>query len=201
MKRTQLLILIALIIGAVIIGYITKKKTTDSTANDQQEKAQAFNWENITVRYPENWKVYEFSSEQRSEHGGIASFGPIAPPSTPESDCVDCDSPAIDEGVILSSWSDINDVNALGGSWQNMQRYRDLQHYMGDKQGLKRKIGEFKVDQKTVYEVEIAGISTTYAVMFEDNGKIYELSFPSAWDKSRLTENQKFVLKNLSISQ
>ncbi len=201
MKRTNLFILLALIIGAVIIVYITTSKSTDSTANEQQQKTQTFIWEKITVRYPENWKVYEFSYEQRSNHGGIASFGPIAPPSSPEPDCVDCDSPAIGEGAVLSSWSDINDVNALGGSWQNMQRYRDLQHYMGDMQGLKRKIGEFKVDQKTVYEVEIAGISTTYALMFEDNGEIYELSFPSAWDKSRLTENQKFILKNLSISQ
>lgn len=182
MKRNYLLMGTVLLISAMAIVYVAKNKP-------EQPSAKIFRSENLTVQYPQDWQVFENTPEQQATHGGIASFGPTAPSAQP----------ATEESVVLSSWVDINNVNALGGSWVGMRQYRDLQDYLGDTQALKTQIGEYRLDEKTIYEVEIGGMGVNYAIMFEEGEKIYELSFASAGDKSKLTEGQKFILENLSM--
>ncbi len=208
-----LVLVIFLVVG--VIGYFAFVKKSAPTAQQTPTPVQTetvsptpipedgtVNWKtysnskyNFSLKYPDGWAIEESSRAD--------TIGRVISLRSPEIAQL-LQERKIDSGysynLIISFWPDINNEYARGGSWIGQRNYTSLVDYFTDKNALKRKTGNINVAGQNAYEVSIGGAGLNYGVMIEHNG-IYELSFETAWDKSKLGPVEKQILSTFQFSR
>lgn len=209
-----LIVIVVLAVGAV--GYfvfvkksapIAQQTPTPSQNNNPvsptpTQKNETVNWKtysnskyNFSLKYPNGWTTEE--SSQTDLTGRIISLR------SPETSQL-LNERKIDSGysynLVVSFWPTINNEYARGGSWIGQRNYTGLADFFTDKNALKQKIGNTTIAGQNAYEVSIGGAGANYGIMIEHNG-IYELSFETAWDKSKLGSTEKQILSTFQFSK
>lgn len=139
-------------------------------------------------KYPSTWTVQEAQTADAKKAGIIMTASHATP--------------AVRDyynDLVISYWPDINDEYARGGSWAGMRTYSGLADYLSVKNSTKNSLGGITVAGVPGYAVSVGGMGMNYAVMIEKNG-IYQIDFPSAWDASKLSEEQKTVLSTFKFT-
>ena len=207
-----LIVIIVLAVGAVGYFVFVKKSTptvqqtstssqTNNTASPTQ-KDETANWKtyssskyNFYLKYPNGWTLEE--SSQTDLTGTIIS---LRSPETTQLLNERKIDPGYSYNLAVSFWPNINNEYARGGSWRGQRNYTNLTDFFTDKNTPKQKVGNIAVAGQNAYEVSIGGAGTNYGVMIEHGG-IYELSFGTAWDKSKLGSTEKQILSTFQFSK
>lgn len=211
------IILIVIVVLAVgVVGYFafvkksaptaqpapTPPQTDNAASSTPTQKNETANWKiysnskyNFSLKYPNGWTLEE--SSQTDLTGRIISLR------SPETSQL-LNERKIDSGysynLVVSFWPTINNEYARGGSWIGQRNYSSLADYFTDKNAFKQKTGSITVAGQNAYEVSIGGAGANYGVMIEHDG-IYELSFETAWDKSKLGSTEKQILSTFQFSK
>ena len=209
-----LVVVIVLIVGAVGYFAFVKKsarlaeqtQTTTQTNNSVSpiptQKDETANWKtysnskyNFSLKYPNGWTIEEPTNADTT--GRVIS---LRSPETVQLLNEREIDPGYSYNLVVSFWSNVNNEYARGGSWIDQRNYTSLTDYFTDKNAFKQKIGSITVAGQSAYEVSIGGAGANYGVMIEYNG-VYELSFETAWDKSKLGSTEKQILSTFQFSK
>lgn len=164
------------------------------------QKNETANWKTysnsklgFTFKYPTGWTLEE--SSQTDSTGKIIS---LRSPETSQLLNERKIDPGYSYNLIVSFWPTINNEYARGGSWLGQRNYTGLEDFFTDKNVPKQKTGSITVGGQSAYEVIIGGAGSSYGIMIEHGG-IYELSFTTAWDKSKLGSTEKQILSTFQF--
>lgn len=150
----------------------------------------------FTFKYPSDWVLGE-TPELVASTGGMLT---LQSPTTKQQLTEGKIDPGYSNNFEVSFWSNINNTYARGASWDGQRDYTNLQDFFTDTNAPKHKVGETTVAGQKAFEVTIGGAGQSYGVMLEHNG-IYELSFATAWDKSKLGSTEKLILSTFTFTQ
>lgn len=140
---------------------------------------------------PENWVVEELDGR---EDGYIVSI--YSPDKLP----------LREKGPIVNSYTDdmairvfdnINNPYAKGGEGPEEPVYGSLEEFFADKVHYHtvHKIGETFIDGIKMYEIISGGNGQEYGLIMEnEDGSLFEIDFPTSWDKSKLSDMEKQIL-------
>ncbi|MBP9869350.1 hypothetical protein KBC59_02220 [Patescibacteria group bacterium] len=188
---------VLIVLVAVSAGYFfwAKPLKTPSLAPIRQNAIEG--WQTYTNRerafsfqYPKGWIL--------KEHVATSTEGEIVVLVGPEADQIYTKrkrDPGYSYGFIVSFWPTINQAVNTGDDWIGKRPYVDLADFLTDERVSTQKTGTIMIDGQMAYEVLLGGAGQSYAVMIERDG-IYELFFPTAWEKSALDSVQKKILSS-----
>ena len=159
---------------------------SDETANWQTYKNEKYGFE---FQYPQDWKFRKATTSEVA-YGKIVYLQSSETIKGLENNKID---PGYSYDLTVSYWKDINNEYARGGTVANQKVYQNLNDFLNDQDTMKQKISETTLNGQKAYAVLIGGSGSNYGVMTEKNG-IYELSFETAWDLSKMTDEQKQIL-------
>lgn len=183
-RRAIFIIIVIISLGAV--GLILFKKPADWKRYSSADY-------NFSLSYPGEWTLEEFP--QTDLTGRIISLRSPEVFQLLQDYKID---PGNSYNLLVSFWPTINNEYARGGSWIGQRNYSGLDDFFTDENAFKQKIGDITVAGHNAYEVKIGGAGENYGIMIERNG-IYELSFSTAWDKSKLGSVEKQILSTFKF--
>lgn len=214
-----LIIVVAMLAGAV--GYFvfvkkstpiaqqtpTPSQTNNTTSPTQTQKDETADWKtysnnkyDFSLKYPKEWILKEFSKSETDLTGAIFSLK-----SSESNQLLNGGTypgyEIYEYNLMVSFWPTINNAYARGGSWRNQKNYTNLADFFDDKNAPKQKIGETTIDGENAYEVVIGGFMSNYGIMIEHDNGIYELSFQTASDKSKLSPTEKQILSTFGFTK
>lgn len=177
----------------------------DSNANagsNSNKPVDTSNWKTykhtnpaFSLEYPSDWTFTVADADERTT-GELISIQSPASAAALRNRTINSE---YSNDVTVSFWQDINNEYARGGSWVGVREYSSLADYLTDADAPKSKIGEITIDGYPANEVSIGGAGLEYGVMIQHSG-IYEISFPTSWDRSQLSSIQKTILASFQIS-
>mgnify|MGYP001564321650 FL=1 len=209
-----LVVIIVLIVG--VVGYFafvkksppivqqtqTPTQTNNSVSPTPTQKDETANWKTysnskyrFSLKYPNGWTIEESTNADTT--GRIISLRSPETAKLLQERKIDL---GYSYNLVVSFWPNINNEYARGGSWIGQRNYTSLADFFTDKNAPKQKTGNITIDGQTAYEVIIGGAGANYGVMIEHNG-VYELSFETAWDKSKLGSAEKQILSTFQFSK
>ncbi|MEK7451845.1 MAG: hypothetical protein AAB664_00750 [Patescibacteria group bacterium] len=183
-----------------IWGYVqfTKKPVHVSSPSKQEEPMS--DWKTYTstayhfsLKHPPTWTITEYPDAEKT--GRIVDFQSPETMKLLQEKKID---PGYSHDVVMFFWPNINNEYARGGSWIGQRTYANLEDFFTDKQSFKQKTGTIELAGQRAYEISSGGNGLNFGVMLEHDG-VYELSFETAWDKTKLTTEQKQILSTFTL--
>jgi hypothetical protein len=163
--------------------------------NTQNQSYSTENWKTYTstkygytIKYPNNWMVKSLDSEESLWF-------------------VD-EEPESDKGSLgnlrIDVCENVNTDCARRGFAEGMRIYKDIPDLLNDKVALKtidKTLPSITLNNNIKgYGVIAAGYSSNFEIMFDYNGKIYIIGFPTTYDGASLTAEQKEVISSFEFT-